>query len=249
MNLIRILLKMLARCEQTKSLHAPYRFCFYGYTDIMLSKSEWLEIIPPENYDRLVNRENRDSLVKIHNRPEVEKVPTLSSIQEVVFGNRIIIDVIDFQTYEGSELLIDLNKRAAPEMEQKYDAIFDNGTSEHVFNFPQVLMNSHLMTKVHGFIRHAVPINWPNHGFYSLSPTVFYDFYEDNAAATVECLGYFLDRSTNPPQHKIVTDLPKFDRFTSGIELIAFYTAQKKSHLAEFTFPVQRKYRDVTKWK
>lgn len=249
MNLIRILINMFARCEQTIALQAPYRFCLYGYTDVMLTKAEWLAIIPQEKYDRLVNRANRDNLVKIHSRPEVEKVPTWSSIQEVVFENRVIIDIIDFQTYEGSELLVDLNRRVPVEMEQRYDAVFDNGTSEHCFNFPQVLMNSHLITKVKGFIRHAVPINWPNHGFYSLSPTVFHDFYGDNAASTVECIGYFLDRKTNPPQHKVVPDLPRHERFTLGIEVSVYYTVQKQHHLTEFVFPVQQKYRDATKWQ
>src|ERR1035438_5492908 len=121
----------------------------------------------------------------------------------------------------------DLNRRVAVEIEQKYDAVFDNGTSEHVFNYPQVLMNSHLITKVGGFIRPAVPLNWPNHGFYSVSPTTFFDFYGDNGSATVECVGHFLDRRTNPPQHKIINNLPVHERFTldsiGGIEISVFY--------------------------
>ncbi len=253
MNLITTLQDFVGRCEREARLSAPYRFCFYGYTDIMLNRSEWLALMPPEKYARLANRENRDSLVKIHNRPDVEKVPTLSSIQEVLFDKRVSIDVFDFQTYEGSEMMVDLNRRVPAELEQRYDAVFDNGTSEHVFNYPQLLMNSLLITKVGGFIRHAVPLNWPNHGFYSVSPTTFHDFYGDNGARTVECQGHFLDRKSNPPQHRIITSLPLHERFTldklGGIEISVLYTVQKEEHRADFTYPVQHKYRDASKWK
>ena len=63
----------------------------------------------------------------------------------------------------------------------KYDVIFDGGTAEHIFNFPQVLKNIHDLLKLGGIIIHASPShNHVDHGFYMFSPTVFYDFYSVN---------------------------------------------------------------------
>lgn len=246
---IDVLWLAFKRCVEEPALQRPYRFCFYGYTDVMLNKEEWLRLIEPEKYARLTNRENWQNLIKVHNRPDVEVVPTLSSIENVVFDGQISIEVFDFQKYEGTERMVDLNFRVPAELEQRYDMVFDNGTSEHCFNYPQVLMNSHLIAKESGFIRHDVPLNWPNHGFYNLSPTLFHDFYGDNQAKTVECMGHYLNRGANPPQHMIVEDVPQHERFLmSHVEMILVYTVQKLKHQSEFVYPVQYKYRDIKPW-
>ena len=59
--------------------------------------------------------------------------------------------------------------------------IIDGGTMEHIFHIPNVLNNIYRMLRVGGRIIHISPSsNYVDHGFYSFSPTLFYDFYQTN---------------------------------------------------------------------
>ncbi|QVL57842.1 MAG: class I SAM-dependent methyltransferase [Simkaniaceae bacterium] len=91
------------------------------------------------------------------------------------------VDSLDYSSYEGCSLVHDLNEPVPEEYYEKYDAIFDGGTLEHVFHFPNCLANIHKMLKPNGVIIHSSPShNHVDHGFYMFSPTVFYDYYKSN---------------------------------------------------------------------
>lgn len=225
----------------------------YGYTDLMLSEKQWLEHVNHNDYELLDNRKNFEKLKIIHGRPEVEKVPTWESVKNIVFKNKVNFTFVDFELYEGTEILIDLNNSIPDNLVCKYDLVLDLGTSEHIFNYPQVLINSHLFSKPGGFIYHEVPLNWPNHGFYSISPTLFYDFYSDNKATAIECTGTLFDRNEEGVNIINISNIPMWERFNlssiQGREINICFLAQKKEHVQNFVYPIQRKYRTPSTWK
>lgn len=91
------------------------------------------------------------------------------------------IESIDYSDYENPTHVLDLNIPVSEEFYNRYDFIYDGGTLEHVFNFPQCLKNIYFMLKPGGMIIHASPShNHVDHGFYMFSPTVFYDYYFAN---------------------------------------------------------------------
>jgi len=88
---------------------------------------------------------------------------------------------IDYSDFEDADYVLDLNKPIPEYLHNKFDAIYDGGTLEHVFNFPQSLKNIHNMLKPGGVIMHASPShNHVDHGFYMFSPTVYHDYYSAN---------------------------------------------------------------------
>ena len=225
----------------------PYSFLIYGYTEILLAKDEWLTYITENEYELLDDRPNSDALKRLHSRPDVEKIPTWACVQEIVFKKQITFNFFDFKTYEGSEIKVDLNYKIAEKYEKKYDAILDLGTSEHIFNYPQVLMNSHLMAKIGGYIFHSVPLNLPNHAFYNISPTLFFDFYSDNNSVPIECYGVYIIWKEGKHFWVKTEDMPHTRRFclanfASG-EMHLQYVVKKTNHSSEFIFPIQRYYR------
>lgn len=252
MNLIQRIINIVGNIEDLtiKQMH----FVVLGYTDILLAKSEWLEFISEAQYAELDSRENFLKLRQIHSRPDVEKIPTWACVQDIVFKNAIKFTFIDFQKYQGDELLLDLNYQVPGEYVERFNAVLDLGTSEHVFNYAQVLMNCHMLAKVGGIIYHDVPLNWPNHGFYNLSPTIFYDFYSDNNARLLECSGYFMDRSVEVVKRVTIRDLPLWKRFNvaaiNGREIMLCIQARKNGSVqaGPFVYPIQRKYRDASAW-
>ena len=56
-------------------------------------------------------------------------------------------------------------------LKNRFSALLDAGTIEHVFNFPQAIRNCMEMVKVGGhFIQVTVANNFIGHGFYQFSP-------------------------------------------------------------------------------
>lgn len=87
----------------------------------------------------------------------------------------------DASDFENPSFVHDLNLPIDDKFQNQFDMIFDGGTLEHIFHFPQCLTNIHKMLKIGGLIAHCSPSNnHVDHGFYMFSPTVFYDYYEAN---------------------------------------------------------------------
>ena len=89
---------------------------------------------------------------------------------------------LDCSDYEGADIIFDLNENIIPQQYRgAFDAVFDFGTSEHIFHVPNVLNNIHEFLKVDGYVVHALPFNnFPDHGFYCFNPTFFWDYYHEN---------------------------------------------------------------------
>ena len=92
------------------------------------------------------------------------------------------VHALDNSPFEGADIVVDMNTRTLPsDVRGRFDAIFDGGTMEHVFDGPQFLKNMFDMLKVGGRIVHFSPtFNHINHGFYAYSPTLFLDYYRAN---------------------------------------------------------------------
>jgi SAM-dependent methyltransferase len=86
---------------------------------------------------------------------------------------------LDYSRYEAPEVILDLNEQETPEdLQRKFDVVLDSGTLEHVFDVPAVLRHCVRMVKPGGRIIHLTPSsNCVDHGLYSVSPTLYADFY------------------------------------------------------------------------
>jgi SAM-dependent methyltransferase len=91
------------------------------------------------------------------------------------------LESMDYSDYESCTVVHDLNKDVPARYHDRYDLIFDGGTSEHIFNLPKVLENYNRMLKPGGRMVHALPSsNHVDHGFYMFSPTLLSDYYSSN---------------------------------------------------------------------
>ena len=92
------------------------------------------------------------------------------------------IDSVDFSTYEGANIILDLNEPLPQEHHGRWSAVYDGGTLEHVFNFPQSVRNAMSMPEPGGhLLLGTITDGWCNHGFYQFSPTLFFSlFTEEN---------------------------------------------------------------------
>jgi hypothetical protein len=75
----------------------------------------------------------------------------------------------------------DMNFPVTADLQGKFGWVIDSGTMEHVFDVKQYLTNMVNLTKQDGWVLHISPTsNQIDHGFYSFSPCLFFDFYKAN---------------------------------------------------------------------
>lgn len=88
----------------------------------------------------------------------------------------------DISEWEGADHIVDLNRPLPPELEGKFDVVFETGTILQIFHLPQVLSNLHRLLRVGGRVIHCgdAANNHVDLGFYQLCPTLFADFYAAN---------------------------------------------------------------------
>jgi hypothetical protein len=97
------------------------------------------------------------------------------------------IDSIDYSSYEGASVTHDMNLPIPDELKGRFSAVFDGGTLEHVFNYPQALKNAMEMVTVGGHFLAMTPCNnCMGHGFYQFSPELFFRAFSEGNGFELE---------------------------------------------------------------
>jgi len=117
--------------------------------------------------------------VELHREPALAKHGFVSDdwlLKSLGFDEIVRVDVSD---YESSDLIFDLNDSQTPvSLLNRFDLVLDSGTLEHVFDFAAGLRHCVRMVRTAGRVIHLTPSsNCVEHGFYSVSPTLYTDYY------------------------------------------------------------------------
>jgi hypothetical protein len=109
----------------------------------------------------------------------------IEPVLEVLGAHKI--ESMDFSDYEGATIVHDLNEPVPDTLKGKFSCIFDGGTTEHIFNFPQAIKNAMEMVAVGGHFLGVVPANnFSGHGFYQFSPDVYWRIFSEPNGYEVE---------------------------------------------------------------
>jgi len=225
---------------------APVHIACLGYPDVVIASAHYERFFAGRDWrGQLCRRDNWEKLLAIHggSAQSIETVPTIDSFFSL-YGD-VKVTVIDIAQYVGNEVMHDMSQPIPDTLAGRFDMVIDAGTTEHVFDIACALFNCARMVKVGGCVYHAVPLHALNHGFYNISPTLLFDFYDDNGFKTIGCLGSGWGASANPEFFTI----PPFDRFRIGGEAMLIYLAQKLKQVEPLVKPVQRKYRNIDNWR
>lgn len=89
------------------------------------------------------------------------------------------LDALDYSDYQAANIHHDLNLPVESTWHQRYDAVVDCGTIEHIFNVPVALRSCMQMVRVGGCLMLAtVANNHCGHGFYQFSPELFFRIFQ-----------------------------------------------------------------------
>lgn len=158
------------------------------------------------------------------------------------------VDSLDAFDNEMPTYVVDLNNPIEDDrLLNKYDAIFDFGTSEHCFNLPQVLRNITDILKVGGSIIQSLPINnWINHGYYQISPVLLYDFYAANGFENLNHTIIFqIMKDGKYAEEYNIDNIECSMRFEMPHRSAILFTANKKVAMKKHVNPIQGYYRQT----
>ncbi|MEP7263433.1 MAG: hypothetical protein ABI772_02990 [Bacteroidota bacterium] len=133
--------------------------------------------VPVDSIQQLANRSG-------FNHRSIKDIPFPDAYSEPLFeflGSKLS-DSIDVSDYEKATLIHDMNQPVPSLWENKYSVVIDSGTLEHIFNFPQAIMNCMKMIRAGGHFIGITPVNnLMGHGFYQFSPELYFRvFNEEN---------------------------------------------------------------------
>ena len=169
-----------------------------------------------------------------------------------LLGSKTIV-TSDISRYENPDIIIDLNKSVRRKLYNKFDNIIDSGTLEHIFNIPEALNNYKKMLKKNGNIIIVTTCsNLIDHGFYSFSPTLFFDFFSKNGFEIRNC--FLREHSPFSIEHRS-SKIYKYETVGKEIPFISnkavevFIVAKKIYNKLNYISPIQGTYFSNYHWR
>ncbi len=165
-----------------------------------------------------------------------------------------IHDYADMDKFDSDKptYLHDLNLPIPGSLCDHYSLILDGGTIEHIFDVRQVLGNIVQMLKPGGCALHIGSYSM-DHGFYGLSPCLFYDFYSANGFEDFTCYVLQVDFQNILKTYR---DQHEYFEYSYGMNLqnlldgsrqpLVFFAARKVKSVKDLSIPVQGIYRSRT---
>ncbi|MEN9519338.1 MAG: hypothetical protein RLZZ381_1926 [Cyanobacteriota bacterium] len=86
---------------------------------------------------------------------------------------------MDYSDYENCDIVHDMNYPVDPSYHEKFDAVIDGGSLEHIFNLPVAITNyMNLVKKGGSLFIFTTANNHTGHGFYQFSPELFFRIFQ-----------------------------------------------------------------------
>jgi hypothetical protein len=166
-----------------------------------------------------------------------------------VIGAKELVSV-DCSDFEGATLLHDLNRPFPDSLLGWFDVVFDGGTLEHIFNYPEAVSRCLDLLKVGGHFIIITPASGQmGHGFYQFSPELFFRLFSPERGFALRKIIAFDCVKINSPFYEVKDPATTGERTCSGgnkiilLAILAQKTARTPLQLAP---PQQSDY--VTIW-
>jgi hypothetical protein len=152
---------------------------------------------------------------------------------------------VDKFSFDKPRILHDLEKPLPVKYHNFFNLIIDSGTLEHIFDIKSVMQNTVEACKVGGYVLQLIPTNnFINHGFYQISPTLFYDFYTANGFKVEES---FLVEFRPSGYRFHYYDQKNFSTFFVNpySRIVSLFLVKKVKSIKVTTTPTQYAYQQV----
>ena len=201
----------------------------------------------PELLSLLLNRD-----INIDARDKAELLDPTERFADTFFrvlGAKELVS-LDASDFEGATVIHDMNYPISSKHDSAFDCVFDGGTLEHIFNFPQAIKNCMQMLKPGGTFVGASPTsNFSGHGFYQFSADLYYRiFAAENGFEVLSMLGW--EEAEGSPFYRIPDPSEVGERvcFTTSHPAYLYVAARRVSERIPLLKPPQQSDY-VVRWK
>jgi len=222
--------------ELCKRLKPGARIAAMGYPDIVAPPKDIERILGAKIYS-LKYREDSAEIGKWHGFQH--RIPDAYSF---FAAQSATLDVYDVAQHRGGEIIADLNEPLQSPYGQAYgrgyDFVLDVGTLEHCFNIAQAATNMAGLLNKGGMILHENPFAMGNHGFYSINPTWYADFYGQRGFKLHECW-------LAPKGAEVIKSIERTRRFQYNGPEANMIAIAERTEVLPIAWPVQTKYKKM----
>ncbi len=179
LHLLARTLPSLGNCSGKRLLTLGVQDCYYTYAQVVdFLRKHGIKFEPVEPTEIVLNQgiERGSAETPRHYRYCVHQ-KTLFRLLGFAADN---VYALDINSYEGADLIHDLNVPIDSSLSSSFGVIFDGGTVEHVFSIKDALFNICRMCEVGGTIIHFSPVDSVNHGFINFNVPLLQDYYLAN---------------------------------------------------------------------
>lgn len=244
MGLSKAALRFIAREHKKTPYNGPV--LTMGRQNLSVTESEIIVMLVSEGITP-----NPDPINETLKQTNIPQWVSHKYISDVYFFHLLGINevkTIDYADHEGADIIHDFNTPVPQRLYNAFDLIIDSGTIEHIFDMRQALINISLMLKPGGRIIHMTPTNnYVQHGFYQISPTLYFDYYNENKF--VDLRGFLVEhdryRPWKYPFHFFELSDYEPVNISSKQALITVFVA-KKTHISTADrVPIQTLYKNI----
>ena len=207
-----------------------------GYPDILLTRLQLVQLFGEAVMRSVDFEENCRDRWLWHGMTENAHQPMVDSISLFHALGASAVTVVDIYPERNVERVVDLNFPMPEDLKNRFHVVLDPGTTEHCFNIGQAIKNIAESVAVGGYLFTTGPLNMYNHGFYSVNPTLYMDFYGDNGFEVIDVYGIH-------PKSLEIFDLKTTQRFNDAPTGCAMGAIVRKIESREMIWPTQTKYK------
>jgi hypothetical protein len=242
-------IKLLLKLHTSRKFSGPV--CVLGNQEVWATYEDLVAI-----FEEMGCEYKRPSRVVLHTSAMFRQNPWLKEISASFVHARVLFEMLGIQDYcdidkfdwDEPMLQHDLNVPVPEEFRDRFNLVIDGGAAEHVFDVRQVMANIVAMTRVGGTVIQIASLR-PDHGFYSFSPCLFFDYYKLNGFENCVCYVLLID------QQDVLTEYAKPKRYFeyrygdpvaevvgTAEEALVFFTARKHEAMQSLNIPTQGVY-------
>jgi hypothetical protein len=207
------------------------RFCMIGRQSLRIDPGPLRRLL--HKGDIVLTREQTDALY-VERQGFSEPVLQLLGARE--------IDSVDASTYEQATIVHDMNDPIPGHFANRYTAVLDGGSLEHVFNFPRAIANCMELVAVGGHFLAATPANnQMGHGFYQFSPEIFFRVFTPENGFVIQRVIAF-EMTPGAPWYEVMDPARAGGRvkLTNRRPTFLLVQAQKTAHVPVLTVTPQQ---------
>lgn len=243
--IVPTLARMIVREHMYKPING--RLLCLGRQTIAMTYEQAIELLEQEKYP-LSNQAQKKTKEECDTLTRCGK--GTNYISDSAFFSLLGIDdfsVMDVSSYEGADILHDLNEPVSKSLEGQFEFIIDGGTFDHLLDLRTAFMNVVKMLTPNGRIfQWNAASNFTGAAYVSLGPDLFNDYYTLNKFADCKIL---IAEGDSFGQKELwnmyeFAETEKYGWFYSDQILMTIVMAERAPDSTWDKLPVQSQYRD-----